>query len=106
ERRAIERGVVAEALAQAGRVARGRRSLVVSGDGWHRGVIGIVAARLVDAHLRPTVVIGFEGDGGRGSCRTTGGIDLHAALTACGPHLRRYGGHAAAAGLELDRASL
>ena len=106
ERRAIEKGVVAEALVQAEERVLGRRSLVVSGDGWHRGVIGIVAARLVDAHVRPTVVIGFDGDGGRGSCRSTGGVDLHAALSACRSHLTRYGGHAAAAGLELDRAAL
>ena len=78
----------------------------MSGDGWHRGVIGIVAARLVDAHARPTVVIGFEGEGGRGSCRTTGGVNLVEALTRCGASLRRYGGHAAAAGLEIDRARL
>ncbi len=78
----------------------------MAGDGWHRGVIGIVAARLVDAHARPTVVIGFEGDGGRGSCRTTGGINLVEALTRCGAFLRRYGGHAQAAGLEVDRARL
>ena len=106
QRRAIEQGIVIQALAQAAGVLEGRQSLVVSGEGWHRGVIGIVAARLVDAHARPTVVIGLEGDGGRGSCRTTGAVNLHTALTLCGAHLRRYGGHAAAAGLEVDRASI
>jgi single-stranded-DNA-specific exonuclease len=103
ERRQIEKGVVAEALAQAEDRLVDRHSLVVAGDGWHRGVIGIVAARLVDAHARPSVVIGIEGDGGRGSCRTTGNVNLHAALERCGVHLKRYGGHAAAAGLEVDR---
>ena len=106
QRRDIEKGIVAEALLQAEGVLEGRQSLVVSGEGWHRGVIGIVAARLVDAHARPTVVIGLEGDGGRGSCRTTGSVNLHEALTRCGSHLKRYGGHAAAAGLEVDRASI
>ena len=107
-RREIEKGVVAAAIEQARERLGGaeRRSLVVAGDGWHRGVIGIVAARLVDAHDRPTVVIGLDGDGGRGSCRTPRGVDLHAALSRCSAHLRRYGGHAAAAGLEIDRGAL
>ncbi len=106
ERRAIEKGVVAEALVQAEGRVDGRRSLVVAGEGWHRGIIGIVAARLVDAHARPSVVIGLEGDSGRGSCRTVRGVNLHEALTRCAPHLRRYGGHAMAAGLEIDRAAV
>jgi single-stranded-DNA-specific exonuclease len=103
ERRRIERGVMEQALPRAAALAAddGRRSLVVHGDGWHKGVIGIVAARLVDLHARPTVVIGFDGDDGRGSCRTSPDVDLHRALTRCGTHLRRYGGHAMAAGLEI-----
>lgn len=105
-RKEIERGITEIALVEAGSRVLGRRSLVVSGEGWHRGVIGIVAARLVDAHARPTVVIGFEGEGGRGSCRTTGGVNLVEALTRCGAFLTRYGGHAMAAGLEIDRASM
>jgi single-stranded-DNA-specific exonuclease len=111
ERRAIEKVVTAEAH----EIARermtigetgGRRSLVVAGEGWHRGVIGIVAARLVDAHRVPVVVIGLDADGGRGSCRTPRDVDLHRALTRCAVHLRRFGGHAAAAGLEIERGAI
>ena len=79
---------------------------MVHGEGWHRGVIGIVAARLVDRHNLPTVVIGFDGDGGRGSCRTPRPVDLHRALSTCEPHLARYGGHAAAAGLDISRTKI
>ncbi|MHC5011148.1 MAG: single-stranded-DNA-specific exonuclease RecJ [Planctomycetota bacterium] len=105
ERRRIEKGVLAEATVQAeDRLAETRgRSLVVHGDGWHRGVIGIIASRLVDLHHRPTVVIGFSGSEGRGSCRTVAPVNLHDALTRCDAHLSRYGGHAAAAGLEITR---
>lgn len=105
ERRRIERRVLDEALPRAADQLAGgaRRSLVVHGEGWHKGVIGIVAARLVDLHARPTVVIGFDGAEGRGSCRTSPEFDLHRALTCCGPHLTRYGGHAMAAGLEIRR---
>lgn len=104
ERRRIEREVLEAALPRAQELlAQGeRRSLVVHGEGWHKGVIGIVAARLVDLHARPTVVIGFDGGSGRGSCRTSPDVDLHRALTACEPHLTRYGGHAMAAGLEIE----
>jgi single-stranded-DNA-specific exonuclease len=104
-RRRIEQKVLVAAAEQADELLarEERRSLVVHGEGWHRGVIGIVAARLVDRHQRPTVVIGFEGADGRGSCRSSQDVDLHEALTSCDPHLSRYGGHAAAAGLEIDR---
>ena len=108
QRRRIERIVLEQALPRAAEQAGdgARRSLVVHGQGWHKGVIGIVAARLVDLHARPTVVIGFDGDDGRGSCRTSPDVDLHRALTRCGPHLKRYGGHAMAAGLEIGLAEI
>lgn len=108
ERKRIEKGVLEQALPRAAALVEdaGRRSLVVHGEGWHKGVIGIVAARLVDLHARPTVVIGFDGDDGRGSCRTSPDVDLHRALTRCGGHLRRYGGHAMAAGLEIGLADV
>lgn len=103
ERRRIERRVLDEALPRADELLAGgrRASLVVHGQGWHKGVIGIVAARLVDRHALPTVVIGFDGADGRGSCRTSPDVDLHRALSVCGSHLKRFGGHAMAAGLEI-----
>ncbi|MEA2450336.1 MAG: single-stranded-DNA-specific exonuclease, partial [Thermoleophilaceae bacterium] len=77
---------------------------VLAGEGWHPGVIGIVASRMVDRYHRPCVVIGLDGDSGRGSGRSISAFDLHAGLAACSDHLRRFGGHRAAAGLEIDRA--
>ena len=77
---------------------------VLAGEGWHPGVIGIVASRMVDRYNRPCVVIGLDGEGGRGSGRSIGPFDLHAGLAASSEHLRRFGGHRAAAGLEIDRA--
>ena len=76
---------------------------VLAGEGWHPGVIGIVASRMVDRYHRPCVVIALDGDSGRGSGRSIGAFDLHAGLAACSSHLRRFGGHRAAAGLEIDR---
>ena len=76
--------------------------LVVSGDGWHRGVIGIVASKLVDAFHRPAIVLAIEGDVAYGSGRSIPGFDLLAALERCRDLFTRFGGHRQAAGLTLE----
>lgn len=75
--------------------------LVVAGEGWHRGVIGIVASKLVDAFHRPTIVISLDGDLAHGSCRSIRGFDMLAALEHCAADLTRFGGHRQAAGVTL-----
>jgi single-stranded-DNA-specific exonuclease len=81
-------------------------ALVLAGEGWHPGVVGIAASRLVERHFRPTVLISLDGDRGKGSARSIPGFDLIGALDACSEHLARYGGHRAAAGLELEAGRL
>ena len=76
-------------------------SLVLAGDGWHSGVVGIVAAKLVREFGVPTVVISVDGDSARGSARSVPGLDLHEALRECSGLLEGFGGHAAAAGLQV-----
>ena len=76
-------------------------AIVVAGEGWHPGVVGIVASRLVERHRRPCVVIALEGATGRGSGRGIDPYDLHAGLGAASEHLLRHGGHRMAAGLEI-----
>ncbi len=100
ERQRISERVWTEALAAAAAFADAP-AIVVGQEGWHHGVVGIIAARLVDRFARPVVVVGFDGDVGRGSARTIAGLNLHESLTACADHLTRYGGHAAAAGVSL-----
>ncbi len=80
-----------------------RTVLVVAGEGWHRGVIGIVASKLVDAYHRPAVVLSIEGELAQGSCRSIPSFDMLAALESCAPLLDRFGGHKVAAGLALSR---
>jgi single-stranded-DNA-specific exonuclease len=80
-----------------------RYSLVFAGEGWHRGVIGIVAQRVVERHYRPTLVIGVEDGTGQGSGRSIANFHLLNALTDCENIFERYGGHAAAAGFTLQR---
>ena len=84
-------------------------ALVLAGRGWHRGVIGIVAGRLAEKYNRPVALIALDelgGDTGFGSARSAGGLNLHAALAACGEHLLTHGGHAAAAGLTIDESRI
>jgi single-stranded-DNA-specific exonuclease len=76
-------------------------AMVVTGEGWHPGVVGIVASRLVERWRRPCVVIALEDGAGRGSGRSIPAYDLHAGLGACRDHLTRFGGHRMAAGVEL-----
>jgi single-stranded-DNA-specific exonuclease len=105
ERRAAERAIRFEAEAQIAALpdAERRCAFVLAGEGWHVGVIGIVASRLAETHHRPVVLIALQGDRGRGSGRAgCAAFDLLAGLTACSHHLGRYGGHRAAAGLELE----
>jgi single-stranded-DNA-specific exonuclease len=80
--------------------------LVVAGEGWHPGVVGIVASRLVERWHRPCVVVALQDGAGRGSGRSIPAYDLHAGLAACAAHLRRFGGHRMAAGVELEAAAV
>ncbi|MEX0690360.1 MAG: single-stranded-DNA-specific exonuclease RecJ [Gemmatimonadales bacterium] len=77
--------------------------LVLAREGWHAGVIGIVASRLVERFARPTILIALEGEEGKGSGRSIPGFDLHQAIARCSEHLVRFGGHRMAAGLTIAR---
>jgi len=99
----------AEILAAAKKIVQtdpdvGARSiLVVAGDGWHRGVIGIVASKLVDAFHRPAIVLSLEDGVAHGSCRSIPRFDMLGALERCAPLFVRFGGHTQAAGLTMER---
>ncbi len=106
ERRKVEDDVCVQAGAQLAEWFDAERdaAIVVGGDGWHPGVVGIVASRLLRQHHRPSLVIGFDEQGmGKGSGRSIEGLSLVHALTHCGSHLEKYGGHEMAAGLTLRR---
>jgi len=108
ERRAVEAAVLEQALTRAAAVMDGGNchSLVLAGDGWHPGVLGIVASRIVEKYCRPTVVIGFEGDQGKGSARSIRGFHLVQGFQHCAEHLEKFGGHEYAGGLSIKAAKL
>ena len=78
-------------------------SIVLAGENWHNGVIGIVASRLTEKYFKPTILICIEGDEGKGSGRSIPGIDLHQALGESSQYLKKYGGHEMAVGLSLEK---
>jgi single-stranded-DNA-specific exonuclease len=109
DRQAVEERILNEALAQVQEwpeAKRRRRGYVVAGEDWHRGVIGIVASRLVERFHRPIVLIAGGEDEWTGSGRSIPAFDLHGALAACSGHLGRWGGHRAAAGLSVKPENL
>ena len=105
ERQQLEAEIWAEAEQMIGQYTPDR-PVVLAHEGWHQGVVGIVASRLAEAHHVPVVMISLEGDHGKGSCRSYGGFNLFDALCACGDLLESYGGHALAAGLNIRRENI
>jgi single-stranded-DNA-specific exonuclease len=106
ERQAVEQRILREAVAEVEswpESKRRRRGYVVAGEGWHEGVIGIVASRLVEKYNRPVVLIAGSDEEWKGSGRSVPAFDLHGGLGACAAHLERFGGHRAAAGLTIAR---
>lgn len=108
ERQSVEQAILAAAVAELEADPRraNDRVIVAAGDNWHPGVLGIVAGRLCEKYGRPAIVISMTDGEGRGSGRAPSGFNLHGALTACAGELIRYGGHAAAAGLQIREEKL
>jgi single-stranded-DNA-specific exonuclease len=104
DRQAVEERILreaTEAIESWPEARRRSRAFVVSGEGWHEGVIGIVASRLVERYNRPVVLIAGTDGEWKGSGRSIPSFDLHDGLRRCAEHLERWGGHAAAAGLSI-----
>jgi len=103
DRRTADAAITEEALALIEENERitNRKSTVVYQEHWHKGVVGIVASRLIDSYYRPTIVLTRSGEVAAGSARSVAGFNLYEAIHACKEHLLGYGGHFAAAGMTL-----
>src|SRR5690606_28911507 len=102
ERRDLDKLITVEALAQiAENNEQDRFTTVVYNENWHKGVIGIVASRLIEKYYRPTLVFTKSGDKYAASARSVLGFDVYNALEACAMHLEQFGGHMYAAGMTL-----
>lgn len=107
-RQAYEADIVADAKKQVDTDVRvgAHNILVVAGEGWHRGVIGIVASKLVDAFYKPAIVLSVEDGIAHGSCRSIPAFDMLGALDGCADLFQKYGGHRQAAGLTMEAARI
>ena len=103
ERRDLEQAILAEAEMLLTDFTPDVPAIVVAGEDWNSGVIGIVASRLVEKYYRPSIVLTRQGDVYKGSCRSIAGLPMYEALAACGDTLIQFGGHEMAAGLTLAR---
>lgn len=103
DRREADSSITTEALAliEQDPLAASRKTTVVFQEHWHKGVVGIVASRLIETYYRPTIVLTRSGDYVAGSARSVAGFNLYEAIHACREHLLGYGGHFAAAGMTL-----
>ncbi len=105
-RRSIEAQILKEAEAAIRDNGGDEHAIVVSGDDWHPGVLGIVASRLADKYYRPSFVFSFNEDSGKGSARSIENVHLIEMLDKCADSLLVYGGHSKAAGVEIEREEL
>lgn len=107
-RKKVEDKIVTQILEryQGDRETLGRRVIVIHGEDWHHGVVGIVASRMVERFGKPCIVLSVEGEVARGSARSVDGFSIIDAIAACGRLLTRYGGHNQAAGMTLPTESV
>uniref|UniRef100_UPI0025C4419A single-stranded-DNA-specific exonuclease RecJ n=1 Tax=Flavonifractor sp. TaxID=2049025 RepID=UPI0025C4419A len=107
ERQAIEAEIYAQCLERADALPQSRRhALVLAGEHWHQGVVGIVASRLAERYVCPAFMICLQDGKGKGSCRSFAGFNLFAALEHCAPLLEGFGGHALAAGFTIKEENI
>lgn len=105
ERRGLDKSITEEALSffVDNEELHSRKSTVLFKEDWHKGVIGIVASRLIETHYKPTIILTESNGKATGSARTVEGFDVYNAIDACSDLLEQFGGHTAAAGLTLKK---
>lgn len=103
ERQTIEKSIFDEATEKIEKNEKDKACIIVGSEGWHHGIIGIVASKVTEMYFKPSILICFEGNDGKGSGRSIPGFDLHDALTECSDYLEKFGGHSMAVGVTVSR---
>ena len=103
ERQNIEKRIFDEAVSNIEAEEKDKTCIIVGSTGWHHGIIGIVASKVTDMYFKPSILVCFEDEEGKGSGRSVPGFDLHEALMKCGNHLEKFGGHAMAVGVTVKK---
>lgn len=101
ERQEKEKEIFEEAIRQIDKKEEKSPAIILGGNGWHHGVTGIVSSKITEMYFKPSILIGFEGEEGKGSGRSIPGVDLHEAILKCNSKLEKFGGHAMAIGLSM-----
>lgn len=103
DRQEIEKNIYDEAIKMMEKEDSNAQSIVLGSNNWHHGVIGIVSSKITEMYFKPSILICFEGEDGKGSGRSIPGFDLHEALAEIAKYLEKYGGHEMAVGLSLKK---
>ena len=103
ERQAIEKKIFEEAVEKIEEEDKQNSCIIVGNEGWHHGIIGIVSSKVTEMYFKPSILVCFEDENGKGSGRSIPGFDLHEALMHCGNYLQKFGGHAMAVGVSLKK---
>lgn len=103
ERQDIEKRIYEDAVNNIEKSEKNKQVLVLGSEKWHHGVIGIVASKITDLYFKPSILICFEEDEGKGSGRSIPGFDLYESLTNCSENLEKFGGHSMAVGVTLKK---
>lgn len=104
ERQEVEKGIMQDAITKIENEKMDKDNIIVVGsENWFHGVIGIVASKITEAYYKPSILVCFDGENGKGSGRSIDGFDLHEALNATAENLQKYGGHEMAIGLSVEK---
>lgn len=103
QRQDTEKKIFEEVLVKIEKSEKNKPCIVLADEKWHHGVIGIVSSKVTEMYYKPSILICFEGDEGKGSGRSIPGFDLHEALTKCDKYVDRFGGHAMAIGISVNK---
>ena len=103
ERQSIEKQMYDEAVKIIDENEKDKACIIVGKEGWHHGIIGIVSSKITEMYFKPSILICFDGNEGKGSGRSIPGFDLHEALMDCKQYLKKFGGHAMAVGVTVDK---
>lgn len=103
ERQSIEKNIFDEAVQEIEKGNKDDACIIIGKEGWHHGIIGIVSSKVTEMYFKPSILVCFEDEIGKGSGRSIPGFDLHEALMHCSSHLEKFGGHAMAVGITVTK---
>lgn len=103
ERQAKEKAIFEQVIEKIEKSEKDKSCIILGDKDWHHGIIGIVSSKVTDMYFKPSILVCFEGELGKGSGRSIPGFDLHDALTKCSKHIEKFGGHSMAIGITLKK---